>query len=42
MVVPVTSSLIPADIMDDETWEAITASQADEEMPGWLEDSPEP
>ena len=42
MVVPVTSSLIPADPVDDETWAAIIDSQADEKVPAWLAEEPDP
>jgi hypothetical protein len=42
MVVPVTSNLTSADPVDDETWEAIIDSQADEKVPAWLEEEPAP
>jgi hypothetical protein len=42
MVVAVTSNLIPADPVDDETWEAIIDSQAGEELPPWLAEEPAP
>jgi hypothetical protein len=42
MVVPVTSNLIPADPVDDETWAAIIDSQADEKVPAWLAEDPDP
>ena len=42
MVVPVTSNLIPADWVDDETWEAIIAARAGEQVPAWLEDEADP
>jgi hypothetical protein len=41
MVVPVASNLIPADPVDDQTWEAIIASWDGDEMPTWLELEPE-